>query len=473
MNSFVKRNTMLVAVLIGSGVVAAGLLIVAGLVWIGLLQRMSATENARSKVVALTKARPAPGAENERRIQHDIDIFKKAAGELRAYFASPLKPAVDEFIKELQPPRADRITDEQHERLRVHRENEADMTQEEIRKLPVAKLTQETFKELFRETFESDPANSDEIQRRTLATQNFFIPGFRRKFPNWTAALAKFVEKAKTITGEPIGQTNDVALLLYAIGFPRAIPNAQEFARHMENYRNVLVQKAETLKLEMMPQAANFMLGNNASSTDTAVGVGYAAADIREIFFQWDVLSDIVNVLGSAGMRTFHNIQARNFAEAPEEGRKLGNYSETIGSYKFYHYTIEVAGSLKSIRDFCAKLDNSYLRGRPYVVRAVTLYAEENGAAILMGQGKKEAQNENNSNNDNEFGGGRRRRQAVAQNSDKDQQIDPEELRAREEARIKALPMHQRPGYGAVVVGAGESYRAMIDVDYVVLEQNQ
>ena len=231
--------------------------------------------------------------------------------------------------------------------------------------------------------------------------------------------------------------------------------------------------EAETLKLEMMPQAANFMLGNNASSTDTAVGVGYAAADIREIFFQWDVLSDIVNVLGSAGMRTFHNIQARNFAEAPEEGRKLGNYSETIGSYKFYHYTIEVAGSLKSIRDFCAKLDNSYLRGRPYVVRAVTLYAEENGAAILMGQGKKEAQNENNSNNDNEFGGGRRRRQAVAQNSDKDQQIDPEELRAREEARIKALPMHQRPGYGAVVVGAGESYRAMIDVDYVVLEQNQ
>ena len=135
--------------------------------------------------------------------------------------------------------------------------------------------------------------------------------------------------------------------------------------------------------------------------------------------------------------------------------------------------TQEVAGSLKSIRDFCAKLDNSYLRGRPYVVRAVTLYAEENGAAILMGQGKKEAQNENNSNNDNEFGGGRRRRQAVAQNSDKDQQIDPEELRAREEARIKALPMHQRPGYGAVVVGAGESYRAMIDVDYVVLEQNQ
>ena len=476
MNKFAKKNSMLVAVLIGSGLVTIGLLILAGLIWIGLLTRMSNTEKALEKVKSLTAAKPTPGKMNEDIVKSDIEIYKKASAELRAYFVSPLRPAVEAFINELRPPEASLITDEQHERLRTRKDDESEMTPEQIRKMPVRKLTLEEFRELFRETFESDPANSDEVQRRTIATQNFFIPGFRRKFPNWSAALAKFIEKAKTLTAEPIGQTNDVALLLYAIGFPRAIPNDQEFIRHMEDYRAVLAQKAESFKLELMPAAANFLLASNISASgDVAITGGFSFADIREIFFQWDVLGDLINKLGSSGVGTLHDIRARNFAEAPEEGRKLGNYSEVIGSYKFYHYTLEISGSLKSIRKFCSTLDKSYSSGRVYVVRAVSLYAEENGAALLMGQNKAVEQRVNSEDGDENMGGrrGRRRRQVVEQNDDKEQQVDPEELRAREEARIKALPPEKRPGYGAVLVGAGETYRAMVDVDYVVLEQNQ
>ena len=475
MNKFAKKNIMLVTVLVGSGIVAAALLICAGVIWIALSQQIKTTQNVKSKIKSLVAAELAPGLENELRVKQSIDVYKVAAAKQRARFASPLQPAVDEFIKELQPPIASRLTDDQHERLRVRRDDESEMSSEQIRKLPVRKLTQEEFKELFRETFESDPANSDEVQRKTLATQNFFIPGFRSRFPNWSAALAKFVAKAKTLTSEPIGQTNDVALLLSAIGFPRAIPNEQEFVRHMESYRAAIVQKAETAKLEVMPAAANFLIDSGNSSANGAIATGFSVSDIREIFFQWDVFGDIVDNLGKSGVRTIYNIRARNFAEAPEEGRKLGNYSESIGSYKYYHYTVEISGTLKSIRELCANLDTSYKHGRPYIVRAVTLYAEENGAAQLMGQNQiKEQQNQPREEEEN-TGGRRRRRRNVESNADaeKEQQVDPEELRAQEEARIKALPIEQRPGYGVVLVGAGDMYRAMVDVDYVVLEQNQ
>lgn len=482
MSKFTKKNSMLMTILIGSGVIAAVLLVAAAVIWINLLQRINDTKEARNKVEQLTQAKPAPGDENEKRIRKDIAVFQKAAGDLRRSFVNPLQPAVDAFINELKPPYASRITDEQHDRLRVHPENESEMSSEQIRKLKVRKLTLDEFRELFRETFENDPANRDEVQRQTLATQNFFIPGFQRKFPNWSAALAKFTEKAKTLTNEPIGQTNDVALLLSAMGFPRAIPNEQEFIRHMESFRAALMQKAETAKLEVMPAAANFLLGNVSSGNNGEVTIagGFAPADMREIFFQWDVFGDLVTTLGKSQVRTIYDIRARNFAESPEEGRKLGNYSESVGSYKLYHYSIEISGTLKSIRDFCSNLDKSYQHGRPYVVRAVTLYAEENGAGLLMGQTKLVQNNDNHSGDDDNYGGrrGRRRRrrqQEVEQPAEngKEQQVDPEELKAQEEARIKALPIEKRPGYGAVLVGAGDMYRAVVDVDYVVLEQNQ
>ena len=206
---------------------------------------------------------------------------------------------------------------------------------------------------------------------------------------------------------------------------------------------------------------------------------GFAPADIREIFFQWDVLGDFVSLLCKSGVRTFHDLRARNFSETLEEGRKLGTYSETVGSYKLYHYSLEISGTLKSIRDFCTNLDNSYKNGRPYVVRAVTLYAEENGAGLLMGQMQLDKKDGANQDENNENYGGRRgrrgrRRQVVeVAESEKEQQVDPDELRAQEEARIKALPVHERPGYGAVLVGNGELFRAIIDVDYIILEQNQ
>ena len=474
MNKFAKKNIMLVAVLVGSGVVAAGLLICAGVVWIALSQQIKNTQNVKNKVKTLVNAELAPGVENEARVKTSIGIYKAAATKLRTRFVPPLQPAVDEFIKELQPPIAQRLSEEQREKLRIHPENESELTPEQISKLPMRKLTQAEFKEFFRETFESDPANSDEVQRKTLATQNFFIPGFRRRFPNWNAALAKFIAKAKTLTSEPIGQTNDVALLLYAIGFPRAIPNEQEFARHMESFRAAIVQKAEAAKLEVMPAAANFLIGGG-DSNNASIASGFSATDIREIFFQWDVFGDIIDNLCKSGVRTIYNIRLRNFAESPEEGRKLGSYSESVGSFKFYHYTIEVSGTLKSIRELCTNLDNSYKHSRPYVVRAVTLYAEENGAALLMGQNQiKENRTQSRDEEENTVGRRRRRRNVESTaDAEKEQQVDPEELRAQEEARIKALPIEQRPGYGVVLVGAGDTYRAMIDFDYVVLEQNQ
>ena len=348
---------------------------------------------------------------------------------------------------------------------------------EQKKKLPMRKLTLDELKEFYRERFEVECGNYSDQRKDALSTQSFFINNFRKNFSNWQSAVSKFVATARTITAEPIGTTNAVALLLNAMGFVRAVPEEAEFNRLMEDYRSVIEKKAEKGKLGVQAEAANFMLGSSGSQSqnDNAVNRGYAAADIRDVFFHWDVFGNIVDHLCNGKIKILHNIRVRDFAENPEEGRKLGNYLETVGSYQVYHYTVEVSGSMESIRAFCQSLDQSWKQRRFYVVRAVTLYAEENGAAILMKQ-EAVAKSENNAgNSEEEASRGRRRRRRTTQNNsgDANNQQNEEDLRRQEAERIKRMKVHERPGYGAVLIGIGDMYRAFVDFDYVVLDKNQ
>lgn len=475
MNRFTKKNMVFISVLSASGAVAAILLIFAAIVLFGLLDSMGETKNARARVEKLTRAKPAPGVENEERIKKDIEVYKDAAKGIRKGFSTPLQPAVDAFIKELAAPGTQQMSEDQQERYRVRDPKIDEMDDAQKKKLPMRKLTLDEFKEFYRERFEVECGNYSDQRKDALSTQSFFINNFRKNFSNWQSAVSKFVATARTITAEPIGTTNAVALLLNAMGFVRAVPEEAEFSRLMEDYRSVIEKKAEKGKLGVQAEAANFMLGSSGSQNDNAVNRGYAAADIRDVFFHWDVFGNIVDHLCNGKIKILHNIRVRDFAENPEEGRKLGNFRETVGSYQVYHYTVEVSGSMESIRAFCQSLDQSWKQRRFYVVRAVTLYAEENGAAILMKQDAVAKSENNSGSGEEEVSRGRRRRRRTPQNNsdDANNQQNEEDLRRQEAERIKRMKVHERPGYGAVLIGIGDMYRAFVDFDYVVLDKNQ
>ena len=199
-----------------------------------------------------------------------------------------------------------------------------------------------------------------------------------------------------------------------------------------------------------------------------SVGVKYSSADVREVYFQRDVLGNLLSHVVKSGARAMYGIVARNFAESPEEGRVYGNYRESVGDFDVCHYTIEVSGSLAAIRKLCESLDESYKVKRFYIVRAVTLYAEENGAAVLMGQ-KTALNAEKNKQSEDEPRGRRRRRQ-----QSEEQPSEAEENAAQKIQDLNALlPPHKRPGYGEVLVGKNKYCRAMIDIDYILPQQKQ
>ena len=481
MSRFTKKNIVLISVLAASGVVAVVLLIYSAIVWINLLGKMGETNSARDKVSSLTKAKPAPGRKNEERIEGDIKIFEEASVYLRNSFVHPLQPAVDEFIKTLCAPGSARLNDGQRDRFRVVPENNDELSDEQRSKLPMRKLTLAEFKEFFRESFEEKarPTPRDP-ERESLGTLQFFINGFRSNFRNWNEAMAKFRQVAQPLTSEQIDSTNDIAILLDAMGFRRAV-DIDGFPRLIEKYRTVIQQKAEKGKLDLSAEALSFMLGTSGdlSRDGNALKDFKHPADVRQVFFHWDVYGNIIDHLTKASVKQLVGIRVRDFAERPEEGRKIGNLSETVGAYRIYHYTVEICGPMESIRNFCKQLDQSYSSRRPYILRSVTLYAEENGASILMKQHSGPNKDEGNSDNPENEEVGRRRRRRPAQtaaaenNGESDPQRDREAERRRYAEEMKALPPDKRPGYGAIVVGLGDQYRAFVDFDYVVLDQNQ
>ena len=559
---------MLVGILALSGVAALTLLIFIFLTLFDLFEKITETKKTSERVFALNRSKPAPCRENEELIKSDIAVLDKAIKGLRGGFDLPLQTAVDEFIRVLEPPVIASSTnpiglnEEEYESFRYVYPGEDEMDSEKREKLPkkARKLSLEDFKKLYSGRFERE--FGDNPTKNMLSAQEFFIERFNKIFPNWDEALKAFVNKARPLTVEPIVNVNDESVLLSAMGFPRALPLPQAFARQMEEYTAALqkivefeverkmklakdaVDKAAEAKdaegqlesareIEKEAEAAKAEAGKDQSEVavekrkiaeedaENAVktrveaektlldkvaaakaaaakadengveakvfenpeevffiapgvlnfmgtaGAKYSSADVREVYFQRDVLGNLLFHVVKSGVKAMHGIVVRNFSESLEDGRIYGNYRESIGDFDICHYTIEVSGSLAAIRKLCASLDESYKVKRFYIVRAVTLYAEENSAAVLMGQ--KTTLNAAKNNQSNEEPRGRRRRR---QQSEEPAEVEKDALQKAQEQN-ELLPPHKRSGYGEVLIGKNNYCRAMIDIDYILPQQKQ
>lgn len=470
MNLFVKKNIVLVSVLSVSAVVALVLLVFIAIASFGLFETFSDIAKVKVDVAALNRKSPAPCPENEERIKKDIAVVDRALAGFTVTFEAPMQSAVDEFIKVLQAPvvapreGANGLNEEEFQKYRVVHPNESEMDDEAIQKLPKIsrKLTLAEFKELYNSRFEKDYGDSP--SKNMLSTQELFIDRFSRLFPNWNVALRAFVKAARQLTVEPIAGFNDEAVLLSAMGFPRAVPQPLPFANHMEEYSKALRKIAgeDEEKFFLAPAVLDFM--NKREGVNANLNVG----DMREMYFHRDVLGNLLGNVVKSGVKAMYDIKARDWADAPEEGRLYGNFVENVGNFRLYHYTIEVSGTLENIRNLCRMLDESYKNKRLYIVRAVTLYSEDNGAAVLMGQ-KEAPKDESKKEDEPEVQGRRRRRQTEEEVSESEH----EKWKKVDEELERAKEPEKRKDYAAVLVGKAPQCRAMIDIDYIIPEQQQ
>lgn len=509
MKKNVKKNIVMILSLSVAGVVALALLVYAVILFFDWSGYRSRTDKAREKIESLRKQKPAPGAENEERIKKDIALYEEKGRGLIDNFKSPLRPAADAFLKELPPPLASALSDEEKEMYKVPGTGEEGDEETPAVPLKIRQLTFDELKAFFAARFEkfcNDKEITEEDERMSMTTLNRFRAECVQIFPrgSWNQALEKFVATASPLIYEPIHQANELSLLLYAFGSPRRVDKDRSSLQHQldELISQKIIPMAKNSNLKFANGAFDFIGtrysrsygedGENSTNTSSRTGemstlnpqqFGFA-------FFHWDVFGDIVHRLCGAKASSLEKVILRT--AAAEEGgdgmyggggsqlntMNLAESFEQIGNYKLYHYTIVFTGTMSSIREALRRFDRAWMDRRMYVVRGVALYAADNGAGKIMGQ-ITEQDGQNRMSTDDTPRRRRRGRRIRDFESDSEfsgdgnQNMTEEEIQRHLAEQEAKLPPHERTGYGDVLIGKARECKVYLDVDYVVLEQNQ
>ena len=461
---FVKNNFGLLTVVTVCAVIAAGLLIFTLIEYVRMYSCISKIEDFRGQVDKIIKQKPAPVEGNRELLQHDIDLYRKVAKELQRHFGHPMQPAVDAFFAVLRP-RKGAFGDDTPE-----------------------KITEERFIEEFRKGW-------DPIDQREYAQKQYFLNNdFRPKFSNWAQAQREFIKAAQPFTFEELTPNNADEVLLSVLGIPRYLNgDSERLGRILTGVRERLLKDIGD-KLQLSTAAMGLGVITEVVGGEGGSSSAFKTEDFPVVLDHVGIISDILARIKNPGVRTVYDIRIRrggdgggNTAEGGDAGgggeNKGGGFQEgieSVGSYRVYHYQLEVSGSMEAIRRMVATLDNAFADRRVYIVKSIFLYAEENGAANLFEVAPRdgeEAANVNNPNARPENAPVRRRRRQADDGGDDDGGVqndqDFERRRRMEEAirryreEQKRMPYERRDGYGEVLIGSGDTYRAVIDVEYV------
>lgn len=424
MKRIIKNNLVLIVVLGASLIVTIGLLVWTTMDYIQMSRYIDQTGQLRSDIANLIKKKPAPVEGNVPLIETDMKLYSGAADRLRRMFGHPFEPAVDAFISTLR--------------------------QTDGEKIALAK---------FKEDFLAEWNKSERTAQKYSDYKSF-----QRRFRNWPDAMKAFREQMEKATAEPLTENNIDEVLLSAVGVPRRFDGKQEnLQRYMAEFRRRLLEITRNKIQFDSPEAANFSFD--------PTGTGYVVDDYPMIAQNWEILGDIVKRATQSGIRSF--VSFRHRAIQPEK----------VGSFDVFHYSIEVTGTMESIRKFVALLDQASQDSRIYVVRSVFLYQDEDEAKALMEPAKivplapldfrhprEEAPGQPR---------GRRRPGALPGFRPEMEENSAAIAAAREEAARKAreeeeknLPYNRRTGYGKVLIGQTGLCRAIIDVEYVMESGN-
>ncbi|OGV54784.1 MAG: hypothetical protein A2017_16135 [Lentisphaerae bacterium GWF2_44_16] len=316
---FVKKNMVMVVVL------SVALLIGIGLSYMTLMKHRDMTksmhevEKIKEEIKSLIKQKPAPLAENLKRIKEDRDVFDKKLKEIKCLFGQPHKKALGAFAQTLG------------------------LTEDELLK---------SF-----HTFWKKEAKKGSNEFQLLIKFKSTLP--QEKLG---AAMNEFTKAMQASTVEIVDQSNIDTFILAALGLPRTMSDV-----NCKTYIFAM-QRGLTLKLTGSKE-------KTSGSGETAFDIvkfpfGFSEYDTKMPLYEdipfimkhWVMLEDIVNRLVSADIRQIDSVSKLN-GLAGEEDK---------GFVKF-RYSITITGDMDSIRKFVNSLQEAYKENKIYIIKDVSL----------------------------------------------------------------------------------------------------
>ena len=439
MKRLLKNNLLFFIVLFLFVVGAIVLLVMTLMSHAKMNEYIAKTQQIKEEIETLNRQKPSPHPENIKLIQADTAFYEQQAKALQQHFGRPLEPALAKFV-------------------------------EALRDLDGKSLTLAEFRAKFREEWESSGSG-----RETVAGRDQFYQRFKRKWQNWNAALGVFEEAVKPLLVEPVTSLNVEDILLDALGLPRNMGfQPENCLLFMSSIRYRLIDIYAKAKVQLEQDANNFGFKFEPAPP---------ATEIVQTVKQWNIIGDLADRIAKSGVSSLERFTVRALDPVRE------------GNYAFYHYTFEVRGTLKSLRELVRVLNAAYAENRVYLIRSIFLYNNYDPVAILL---EEYAQQQNEALRLqallNETGGGDRPVTStpiptpgsgrpmtgpggrpmgpggpMGQPERELTPLEQAELRRQQEELEMSLPYYERSSYGVPLFGGDDlKYRAVFDVEYVV-----
>ena len=403
----------------------------------------SAAGNFRRFEIFIELKHSVPVKGNMQPIKDDVAVYEKDVKDIRAYFGHPLDPAVVRFFEVLRP--------------KDSRE----------------KLSPEEFMAEFAKVMEG-------VDEKNFVDRQWRFDDFRReKFENWDEARAAFIAAAQPYIIEKLGPGNADEVLLTALGIPRNFGG--DYRQLQAMIDNILKQLDAVHHIKICGPARG--LGIISAEDGTEIR-NLKIWDYPAIAEHLDIVSYMLYKVGGAKAAVWDvQIRCENGAE-----RCFKDSKEQRDGFDICHYTIEISGTMKQIRDAVRLLDDCYDVRRAYIVKSISLYAEDNLAdKIFTGKiaeiGSPDRRETDSEGPDGGIVYGRRRRPGVhtpvsiedadvgGSGESEKIRLEWERLEREYKEEQKRLPYYKRDGWGERIVaarGEKETFRAVIDVEYVV-----
>ena len=423
MNRFVKKNQKFVFALAVAGFVAFVLLVFAIYEYVGVVIANDAANECRDKITRLIRKKPSPVISNIPLIKKDMKTYGEASEQLWVSFGHPYKLAADRFIAEL---------------LNIKNDDDFDSKKKE-------------FIESYRREVEENPNPGSAYDQ------------FRKKYPKWESATREFIKLARDVSPDAHIDSYADRVALSALGIPYQMQgNADMMQAYMDNCR----QKFASL----MPKKI-YTGANNFGLAPVVTGV-YRPEDYPILVKHLDIIGDIAKRIAKSPVEGLSGFIVRN--GLPPVGSETSDVvSQSFaqdGALTYSHYTFEVIGTLDSIRDLAARLEDAIKERRVYVIRSIYIYALDPDAAkadsALRPQTTKPVVTDDGESDAPRTRRGRRNRTEQRDSAEAKEQERLEKLREFE----AKLPIQQRTGYGETLWGGNRECRAVFDVDYYVHE---
>lgn len=359
-----------------------------------------------------------------------------------------------------------------------------------------SKFTAEKFIEIFNSRVLNNNENDNNFADRRTRFDDFR----RDQFENWSAARDAFIaaaenrrndgsaEKTGPCIVEKLDADNADDVLLAALGIPRRLNGDAAYLKRMMD--NVVGQLVKTYQVQIVGQAQGLGIVTLSDGTNNEAGgqgsdlKSIATDDYPAVATHLDIISYMLYRIGASGVVVW-DVQIRlgggssGGDDISAGGKSFKNSTESRDGFEIYHYTLEISGTMAEIRDAVKRLDDCYSVRRVYLIRNIALYAENNIVDSIFTGVRAADRRQQETRQDVGMAVGRRRRprsgiansEEVGGGDDSAAKLE-EQKRLEEEYRQRQLKLDpdKRDGYGEPITagGAKETFRAVIDVEYVV-----